>query len=154
VQATLLGLAITAILALVAALVAPLVVDWNAYRPHFEAQASALLGTPVRITGAIDARILPSPLFKLRAVEVGPQTEAPQLRIGAVTVDVALGPLLRGEVRAKEMHLAQPEILVGLNPSGRIEWPRATPGFRADALSITRLSIEQGRAVLTDAGSA
>ena len=60
-QATLLGTAIAIILALVAALVGPLFVDWTQYRGVFEARASRMVGLPVRVTGAIDARILPTP---------------------------------------------------------------------------------------------
>ena len=70
-QTTLLGLAIAIILALVAALVAPLVVDWNHYRTTFESEASRLTGLSVRVTGTIDARILPTPRIKLRNVEIG-----------------------------------------------------------------------------------
>ncbi len=70
-QTTLLGLAIAIILALVAALVAPFVVDWNLYRSSFEEQASRLTGLTVHVKGAIDARILPSPRINLRDVEVG-----------------------------------------------------------------------------------
>ena len=65
-QTTLLGVAIAIILALVAALVAPLVVDWSQYRAAFEDEASRLTGLTVRVNGSIDARILPSPHFKLR----------------------------------------------------------------------------------------
>ena len=59
-QTTLLGLAIAIILALVSALVAPLVVDWNHYRSTFEEEASRLTGLAVRVNGPIEARILPS----------------------------------------------------------------------------------------------
>ena len=64
-QTTLLGLAIAIILALVAALVAPLVVDWN-HLPlrHSRSEASRLTGLSVRVNGAIDARILPTPRIK------------------------------------------------------------------------------------------
>jgi len=77
VQTTLLGLAIAIILALVAALVAPLVVDWNHFRTAFENEASRLTGLSVRVTGTIDARILPTPRIKLRNVEVGEAGQEP-----------------------------------------------------------------------------
>ena len=54
-QTTLLGLAIAIILALVAALVGPLLIDWGNHRSLFEAEASRLIGVNVRVTGAIDA---------------------------------------------------------------------------------------------------
>ena len=69
-QTTLLGLAIAMILALVTALVAPLVVDWNHYRGAFEDEVSRLSGLSVHV-GSIDARLLPSPIIKLHDVEIG-----------------------------------------------------------------------------------
>ena len=83
-QTTLLGLAIAIILALVAALVAPLVVDWNRYRTAFENEASRLTGLSVRVTGTIDARILPTPRIKLRNVEIGEAGHEPRLRAGSL----------------------------------------------------------------------
>jgi large subunit ribosomal protein L24 len=85
VQTTLLGLGIAIIVALVAALLAPLVVDWNRFRPAFEAEASRLTGMTVRVNGAIDARILPSPRINLGNVEIGAAGGEPQLRAGAST---------------------------------------------------------------------
>ena len=60
-QTTLLGFAIAIILALTTALVGPLFVDWSRYRGEFETRASHLTGLDLHITGAIDARLLPTP---------------------------------------------------------------------------------------------
>ena len=152
-QTTLLGLAIAIILALVAALVAPLVVDWSLYRSAFEQEATRLVGTPVRVKGAIDARILPTPRLKLRDVEVGEADRQSQLHAGAVELEVGLGPLLRGEVRATELRLVAPQVTLALDSSGAIDWPAPQPSFRADAFAVSRLTIEDGRLLLADAGS-
>ena len=152
-QTTLLGLAIAIILALVSALVAPLVVDWNHYRSAFEAEASRLTGLAVRVNGTIDARILPTPRIKLRDVEVGEPGREPQLRAGAIELEVGLGPLLRGEVQATELRLVAPQISLGIDRSGAIDWPALSPSFRPDTLTISRLHVEDGRVTLTDAGS-
>ena len=50
-QTTLLGLAIAFIIALVAALVGPYFIDWNQFRPQFEAEATRIIGAPVRVGG-------------------------------------------------------------------------------------------------------
>ena len=50
-QTTLLGLAIAFILALLAALIGPYFVDWNQFRPQFEAEAGRIIGVPVRVAG-------------------------------------------------------------------------------------------------------
>jgi len=44
VQTTLLGLAIAFILALLAALIGPYYIDWNQFRPQFEAEAGRIIG--------------------------------------------------------------------------------------------------------------
>ncbi len=152
-QTTLLGLAIAIILALVSALVAPLVVDWNQYRATLEAKASELVGMHVVVKGPIEARILPTPLIKLRTVEIGEAGRPPNLRAGALELEVRLGPLLRGEVRASELHLVQPEISLGLDGKGNIDWPAMSATFRPDALSVSRVNVEDARVILTDAGS-
>jgi large subunit ribosomal protein L24 len=153
VQTTLLGLAIAIILALVAALVAPFVVDWNHYRTAFENEASRLTGLNVRVTGTIDARILPTPRIKLRNVEIGEAGREPLLRAGSLDLEVRLGPLIRGEVQATEARLVTPQINLALDRSGAIDWPVPTRAWHADDLSISRLRVEDGSIVLADAAS-
>ncbi len=151
-QTTLLGLAIAIIVALVAALVAPFVVDWGRNRALFEEEASRLTGLAVHVEGSIDARILPLPHITLRDVTVGEDGHE-RMRAAAVDVEVALSPLLRGEVRATELRLIAPQITLGLDAAGALDWPAPAPDFRADALSISRFSVEDGRIVLSDAAS-
>jgi AsmA family len=153
VQTTLLGVAIAIILALVAALVAPLVVDWSQYRATFEEEASRLTGLTVRVNGAIDARILPTPRFKLRDVAVGAAGREPQIRAGTVELELGLGPLARGEVRATEMRLLAPQISVRLDAGGALEWPMPAASPSADALGVSRLTIDDGRVVFSDGAS-
>jgi hypothetical protein len=153
VQTTLLGIAIAIILALVAALVAPLVVDWSLYRSTFEEEASRLTGLSVRVNGAIDARILPSPHIKLRGVEIGEAGREPQVRAGAVELEIGLAPLVRGEVRATEVRLLAPQIRLGLDPSGALDWPSLSSSFDAEMLTVSRLNVENGRVTLADAAS-
>ncbi len=152
-QTTLLGVAIAIILALVAALVAPFVIDWSVYRSAFEEEASRLTGLTVHVNGAIEARILPSPHLKLRDVEVGETGREPQVRAGAVELEVALGPLVRGEVRATEVRLVAPQIRLGLDPSGALDWPGLSSSFDAETLTASRLNVENGRVIFTDAPS-
>lgn len=152
-QTTLLGLAIAIILALVSALVAPLVIDWNRYRGAFEQEAGRLVGATVRINGTINARILPTPRIELHNVEVGEAGRQTEVRAGTIELELGLGPLIRGEVRATELRLVAPQISIGLDRSGAIDWSAAAASFRPDALTISRLTIEDGSVTLSDAGS-
>lgn len=150
-QTTLLGIAIAVILALVAALVGPLVIDWRNHRALFEAEASRLIGVNVRVTGAIDARLLPSPRLTLHDIQIGDGSDT--IRARSLGVEFALGPLMRGEWRAAELHLVGPQVSLGLDSSGRVRAPNLTVAFNPDELSIDRLSIEDGTIAVTDAAS-
>ena len=144
-------MAIAIILALVAALVAPLLIDWTNYRPVIEAEASHLIGANVRVMGAIDARLLPTPRVTLHDIEIG--TGADAVKAKSLGLEFALSPLLRGEWRASEMHLTGPRVRLGLNASGRVQAPNFAIGFNADVLSIDRLNIEDGTVTLHDAAA-
>ena len=148
-QTTLLGLAIALILALLAALVGPYFVNWNDHRAFFEAEASRLVGLNVRVAGPIKAGVLPSPSVTLGDIEIGPAGQASRLRARSLSIELALGSLMRGEIRAVEMRLVGPQFSIGLNSLGQVDWPAMAP--QTETLSIDRLSIEDGRAMLTDA---
>ncbi len=152
-QTTLLGFAIAVILALVAALVGPLFVDWDSYRGEFEARASRLTGLDFRVTGAIDARLLPTPILVLQGVEFGRPEEIGRVRARALRIEFALGALLRGEWRIADARLDGPEFAAGVDSSGRVAWPVPKLGFDLEGVSIERLQIEDGRAILADAAS-
>ncbi len=151
-QTTLLGLAIAIILALVAALVGPLLVDWGGYRTMFQVEATRLVGLDVRVAGAIDARLLPSPQLTLHDIEIGRSGDE-KIRARSLGIEFALGPLLRGEWRASELHLIGPQVRLGLDASGHVQAPSVAIGFDPDALSIDRLGIEDATVMLADAGS-
>ncbi|HET7850187.1 MAG TPA: AsmA family protein [Pseudolabrys sp.] len=151
-QTTLLGLAIAIILALVAALVGPFVIDWSSHRSVFENEASRFVGTKVRVAGAIDARLLPSPRLVLHDVTIGPNG-GDQVRLQSVAVEFGLGPLMRGEWHATEMDVGGPQLNLGLDKSGRLQMPAIAVKFDPDAFSVDRLSIHDGKIVLKDAAN-
>ena len=73
-------LAIGLILALTAALFAPVIVSWSDFRATIEAQLSKSLGAPVSTAGPIKLRFLPTPQIRLGVVAVGERTSGPWLR--------------------------------------------------------------------------
>src|SRR5882724_12112607 len=95
VQTTLLGVAIAIILALVVALVGPLFIDWSRYRAEFEARAAWAIGLDLRITGRIDARLLPTPTLTLQDIEFGRAGDGTTVRARALHIEYALGALVR-----------------------------------------------------------
>ena len=151
-QTTLLGLAIAFIIALVAALVGPYFIDWNQFRPQFEAEATRVIGAPVRVGGKLDARLLPTPSLRLRSVVVGGANDLGKVRAEKLDVDFSLGSLMRGEWRATELTINGLALDLGLDASGRIDAPASTGKFSLGSLAIDRLNLT-GRIALHDAAS-
>jgi uncharacterized protein involved in outer membrane biogenesis len=152
VQTTLLGLAIAFIIALVAALVGPYFIDWNQFRPQFEAEATRIVGAPVRVAGKLDARLLPAPSLQLRSVTVGGANDLGKVRAEKLDVEFSLGSLMRGEWRATELTINGMALDLGLDTRGRIDWPASTGAFNFGQLAIDRLNLT-GRVALHDASS-
>ncbi|HXZ22959.1 MAG TPA: AsmA family protein [Pseudolabrys sp.] len=150
-QTTLLGLAIAIILALVAALVGPLLIDWTSHRSIFQAQASRMVGVNVRVAGAIDARLLPSPRLILHDIVIGDGGDT--IRARSLSIEFMLGPLIRGEWRASQMNVTGPQLSLGLDSSGHISAPNLAITFKPDELSVDRLNIEDGTINLTAAAN-
>ncbi|MCA6098473.1 AsmA family protein [Bradyrhizobium australafricanum] len=151
-QTTLLGLAIAFILALVAALVGPYFVDWNQFRPQFEAEASKIIGVPIRVAGNLDARLLPAPSLRLKTVTVGGANDLGKVRAANLDVEFSLSSLMRGEWRANELTINGASLDLGLDPKGRIDWSPSSGSFNLASLAIDRLNLT-GRIALHDAAS-
>ncbi|WP_338821825.1 AsmA-like C-terminal region-containing protein [Bradyrhizobium septentrionale] len=151
-QTTLLGLAIAFILALVAALVGPYFVDWNQFRPQFEAEASKIIGAPVRVAGNLDARLLPAPSLRLKTVSVGGANDVGKVRAASLDVEFSLSSLMRAEWRATELTVNGVSLDLGLDPKGRVDWSPSSGTFNLASLAIDRLNLT-GRIALHDAAS-
>jgi large subunit ribosomal protein L24 len=153
VQTTLLGLAIAFILALLAALIGPYFVDWNQFRPQFEAEASQIIGVPVRVAGELDARLLPAPTLRLRSVTFGGNNDLGRLRADKLDVEFSLSSLMRGEWRATELSVGGMAVDLGLDARGKVDLPSTASGtFNLASLAIERLNLT-GRIALHDAAS-
>jgi len=152
VQTTLLGLAIAFIIALLAALIGPYFIDWNQFRPQFEAEASKVIGAPVRVAGDLSARLLPTPSLRLRYIVVGRANDLGKVRAEKLDVEFSLGDLMRGEWRANELTISGAALDLGLDPQGRIDLPISNGKFNFGSLSIDRLNLT-GRVALHDAAS-
>ncbi|WP_407178944.1 AsmA family protein [Bradyrhizobium sp. STM 3562] len=149
-QTTLLGFAIALILALIAALIGPYFIDWNQFRPQFEAEATQIIGAPVKVSGELQARLLPTPTLRLGSVAVGGPNDLGKVRADRLEVEFSLGDLMRGQWRANELSIGGMSLDLGLDRDGRIDWPASNGRFNWASLSIDRLNVT-GRAALHDA---
>jgi large subunit ribosomal protein L24 len=152
VQTTLLGVAIAFIIALLAALIGPYFIDWNQFRPQFEAEATRIIGAPVRVDGALDARLLPTPSLRLHSLVVGGRNDLGKVRADKLDVEFSLGSLMRGEWRANELTINGVSLDLGLDRNGKIDWPVSSRTFSLGSVAIDRLNLT-GRVALHDAAS-
>jgi hypothetical protein len=136
-QNTLLAVGIALIAAIVAALVGPLLIDWKAYRPQVEAEASRLVGRPVTIAGDLSIRLLPTIQIDARDISVGDATNG--ARIGRLRAELRVAPLLRGNVSLTSVHVRDADIVVA-GPSAASSFLTADEVIVANA----RLSLARG----------
>ncbi|WP_102866878.1 AsmA family protein [Pseudovibrio exalbescens] len=114
------------IVALVAALVAPMFIDWSAYRATFERYGETILGHNVAVLGDADVSLLPTPSISFTDVRVG-EVEDPLLVVSRFSGRIELPALLRGEIRVLDMRLEQPDLRMSLDEQGNLDLLRGTP---------------------------
>lgn len=103
-------------------------IDPAAYRDTLERRASAAAGRAVNVDGAIDLAPGLQPRLILRDVRVANADWAATdalLRAQRVAVDVALLPLLWGDVQLRRVALDAPRLNLATGPDGARNW---TPG--------------------------
>ena len=144
------GIGMTLILALLAALIGPFFVDWDSHRAVFEREAAKIVGFEVTVIGDVDVRLLPSPRVRFGDVVVGP-VEKPLLRVGRFELDLEAAPLLRGDARVSELRLERPVLDLVLDRDGRPRLPPRTAEARdAASVAIDQVEISEGRLTVTD----
>jgi len=148
-------------LLLVAALVGPTFVDWNRFRGEFEAQAGKMTGREVKIGGDISFVVLPAPHLTLNNVSIAnvASGENPDfMRIGKIDAEVALAPLLSGEIRATSVKIERPQIHLEIAADGTNNWRDLFSSFQANdsgffalsSVSLQKLSFSEGVVTLND----
>lgn len=148
------GVGLTIITALVAALVGPFFIDWGLFRTSFEAEAERIFGAKVTVLGSIDARLLPSPWLSLGDVVVG-SVDRPAGKIGRFEARLELTPLLKGEFHISELRLDRPSLSVALKRNGTLALagdPAPVAGTRRDLgdASLEMAEIVDGRIDFAD----
>lgn len=147
-QTTLLGIALALITAILAAFAAPLFIDWNEWRPQLEAQASALAGTRVTISGNIDLTILPTPAFVLREVSLGDADSGTGLRANEMRGSLSLTALLSGKIEASEFVLSRPAIRLVIDKDGHLLLPAGANA--GQEISVSGFVLEAGSITVED----
>lgn len=147
-QTTLLGLALALIAAILAAFAAPLFIDWNGWRPQLEAEASALAGTRVTISGNIDLTLLPTPAFVLRDVSLGDAEKGTGMRASEMRGSLSLTSLLSGKIEASEFVVSRPAIRLVVQQDGALLLPEGANA--GQEISVSGFVLEAGSLTIED----
>lgn len=103
----------------------PYLIDWNGYRGVFEEEATRLLGREVRVGGAVNLHLLPTPYFrfeKVRIADTSVNLQEPFFRTDSLTVKLAIPPMFRGQVEANEIELRRPVLRLALDKDDGWNW--------------------------------
>ena len=145
--------AILLILALTAALVAPLFIDWSRHRGQIEAQLSAVVGAPVVVSGPIDIGFLPTPYLRLKDVTIAAAPGGPAALVcKSLQLEVALASLPSGRLRFTLARLEHPTLTLARGADGAVDLPRWRLEVAGGRIALDRLVVDGGRLILTGGG--
>lgn len=147
------------ILAFSALFAAPYLVDWNEYRDVLERQASKAIGRKVKVAGKVDMRFLPTPFVRFSKVTIASEEgsfEQPFLSTKSFTMWLAITPLLKGTISARDMEIDGASITLKFDENGKpnwtdigdstaaFPWMPASVELHAVNISNSRLSVQTG----------
>lgn len=140
------------VVALFAALLAPLFIDWTSFRQDFEREASRIMGRPVTVHGSVDARLIPFPSVTLNDVRVGaPEDGKPLVEVARFSMDAELAPFLSGEALIFDMRIEEPKARIKLFEDGTLDWARGRKSaIPAKTVILENVSITGGEIEFVD----
>ncbi len=130
------GAAALVALIVVAAFVVPLLMDWNRFKPEIAEQIQAWTGRALAIDGEISVAILPSPKVTVagaRLANLESASTPDMVRVGALDLSLALGPLISGDLEITSLTLVEPVIELERLADGRRNWAFDAPRAETDA---------------------
>lgn len=128
--------------------VAPIMIDWDKYRGAIEEEASRLAGREVRIGGRINVRLLPVPYIHIERLRVADTTAAigePLFKAEAVTMWLALSPLVGGSFEARRVELTSPVVNLVLDDNGGGNWASLSRPTGGAPTLPSRVALEDVR---------
>lgn len=117
------GLAVALLVA--AVLIVPGFLDWSRYAGLIEAQAEALTGRDVTISGDVGIALLPSPTLTLGQMTIANAeggSRAEMLTVEGMRAELSVGSLFRGDLIVSRLTMREPDLLFEVTPEGRSNW--------------------------------
>jgi uncharacterized protein involved in outer membrane biogenesis len=140
----LIALAVFLITVIGALFTIPYFIDWNSYRGVFEEEASLLLGREVRVGGAVNLHLLPTPYFrfeKVRIADTSVNLQEPIFKADSLTVKLTIPPLLRGAVEANEIEFQRPILRLAADSKGGWNWQSFGQTFARVSYAPTNVAL-------------
>ncbi|MBK1670458.1 hypothetical protein CKO28_20750 [Rhodovibrio sodomensis] len=137
------GLAVAVVAVLVAGYAALAALDLESYRGEIERRAERATGRELTLTGAMSLSMGLSPGVEVSGVSFANADWGSRAQMATVErfeVEVALLPLLTGQLQVSRLVLVKPDILLETGPNGQGNWVLGGTGGQPDAgTGMTRL---------------
>ncbi len=142
---------IVAALALIV-LAVVLFVDINRYKPRLEAAASKALGLEVRILGDMKIAYFPPPGLTLAYIRIV-RGEEDVLRMEKIRVGLKILPLLRGQIRFRELKFNRPALFIRRTSAGPFDYGRYLSRPLRNARGALPETLDSIDAISVDGGT-
>lgn len=121
--------------AVIAVVAAPNFVNWNNYKSEISDQVRQLTGRELIIAGDISVKVLPAPRLVAEKVSLSSldgATHPDLVSLRSVEVQVALAPLITGQIRVETVRLVEPRIYLEVLADGRSTWEIVPPSTETE----------------------
>jgi len=155
-----LAMALVAIVAMVAAVAFGLRIDASRWRDATAQQASAALGQPVTLSGALELTLGREPMLRVGEVRILNPTgfTAPELlTVGEARIRFDLFDALRGRPRLRSLEASDLALWLERSADGRANWASPQPSdpvLRRPAIDLGQISLQRVAIHYHDAGLA
>ena len=144
-RSPLLYLGFAVVLVLFGALVGPMFIDWSNYREDLQRYGERITGRPVHIGGAVEIRLLPTPMLRVGDVRIANAVGATSpdlLRAGHIEVRLSLTPLLQGKFEVKSLNFDKTVFEIERMAPGQANWQLHSSGKWKQIISAENISLE------------
>ncbi len=139
------------IVLILVALFGPMLVNWNSQRGFLESKLTALMGQTVRVQGPIDLRLLPTPVLNLADIRWGEDRDHPVFSAETLTLEIATGPLLKGEIQILDASLEAGRLDLRYDQQGGLSLAGGlAPGSGHRAVAVERFVLKRSTVLIED----
>ena len=135
------------VLCVLAVVVVPTMINWNAYKQDIADEVKKATGRDLVIAGDITVDLLPAPALKAEQVSLSSieGAQSPDLvALKFMEVRIALAPLLGGKIRVEKVRLVEPQVFLEVLADGRVTWNFSRPDQATSATESPAASNGSG----------